>query len=728
MMRCALSVSGMVLAISSAGALHQGALNAAPEPRPLSGRPGEPANTWVLLSPLEGGPPSPRLGYEGACVYDTLRRVLIRYGGHNQGGGGEQHAEVWIFDPRSARWDLREPDTSPPGICCGQQNVFDPARGVYVRFPAFSGSHGWQWRREIELNDASVWTYDPAADSWKSRRPLPAPRVRPLRSASWDEDHGVIVLFGGEGSNEGTAVYDPYANTWTPRHPREEPAPRSAGNMAYDRARRLHVLFGAQFQDDPHTWLYDLRRNIWRDARPVAQPPTDRNDAVLAYDDEKAVVVAVIKVTQGEDEDARHRLETWAYDAGANEWRAMKPEREPDPSGNRARVLQYAPDLGGVLLENRTHPPHGKSEQQIWLYRHPGPAAPAAGPRPPAPSLSVTREGARLAWPEGAGGDGPRARAWAVYRGTGTEPWSVELAKVAETTRPEHVDASLPRGVNHYYRVHALAADGKEGPGSFLVQTRPRAVEEVTVTVRSASEVEVGWSPPPESRDGEIEGYIVERAAVEVVTDSELKGLAAETPPLEAPAGAAIRRVGSFERLTREPRAGRRFLDAVDITKPAPPAVPLTHERSFDEEDLDPKGRPYPLAVYAYRIRAVNVLGVASGPSPAVLTLPAAPSDVFAREDGQRALLRWKAQPEAGLRGYRVYRLDGRYSKEPVSRLTPEPLSEPAFTDETAGEGSRRYYIVAVDALGQEGHPSAPVWHRREWAKFYEPFTGEWHQ
>ncbi len=48
-------------------------------------------NTWVKRSPLPGGPPSPRLGYEGACVWDTKHHLLIRYGGHNQGGGGAQY-------------------------------------------------------------------------------------------------------------------------------------------------------------------------------------------------------------------------------------------------------------------------------------------------------------------------------------------------------------------------------------------------------------------------------------------------------------------------------------------------------------------------------------------------------------------------------------------------------------------------------------------------------------
>jgi hypothetical protein len=33
-----------------------------------------------------------------------------------------------------------------------------------------------------------------------------------------------------------------------------------------------------------------------------------------------------------------------------------------------------------------------------------------------------------------------------------------------------------------------------------------------------------------------------------------------------------------------------------------------------------------------------------------------------------------------------------------------------------------------VDALGQEGSPSSPVWFEREWKSFYAPFTGAWHQ
>ncbi len=56
-----------------------------------------------------------------------------------------------------------------------------------------------------------------------------------------------------------------------------------------------------------------------------------------------------------------------------------------------------------------------------------------------------------------------------------------------------------------------------------------------------------------------------------------------------------------------------------------------------------------------------------------------------------------------------------------------EPASGPSMKF-SSGKSSRRYYIVAVDALGQEGFPSSPVWFKREWRAYYAPFVGEWHQ
>jgi hypothetical protein len=658
-----------------------------------------PPDTWVKRSPLPGGPVSPRLGYEGDCTWIPTHRVLLRYGGHNQGGGGEQHAEVWLYDPPTARWTLREPNTSPPGVCCEQQNLFDPIGGRYVRFPSFSGSHGWQWFREIYLNDSSVWTYDVEENRWRDRRPIPAPSLAPLRCASWDDEFGVMVVFGGEGSREGTLVYDPGDNTWTRMRPAFEPAGRSGGNMAYDAPRRRHILFGAQFDDDPHTWAYDLRRNVWTDLKPATQPPTAQNDAVLAYDPFSRAILAIVKITEGAEENARHRLETWIYDGERNAWTKANPEREPDASGNRARNLRFAPELGVAILENH---PQAVREQQIWTYRR-GDARPLR----PVKFNVVANE---LSWE---GVEGPVD----LYGGAGPNAWSVAFEKIGTARSSPWRDEAPSRGPGWFYRL------GPEGP---IARAQPRLVEDVVVSVLDPRRVKLSWKPP---RGPDPAGYVVERARVEVYAEDQLRRLKSKTPPLDPPSAGAIRRIGEFERLTPAPVRGPAWTDeAVDLARPRSIEGRPLWTRELHEEHVDAAGTPYRFAVFAYRVRAVDARGAEGGPSPAVFTLPSSPEDLFSKEDGTTCRLKWRPNPEEGIVGYRVYRMDGRWDKDPLTRLTLEPLRACAFADAEAGRHARRYYVVAVDAIGQEGRPSAPVWFEREWKSFYAPFTGEWHQ
>lgn len=679
-------------------------------------------NTWVKRSPLPGAPVSPRLGYEGDCRWDPFHRLLIRYGGHNQGGGGEQGSEVWLFDPVSASWSLREPDLAPPGVCCEQQNVIDTVRDRYVRFPSFSGSHGWQWFREIYLNDSSVWSYDIAENRWRNLRPVPAPRVHPLRCASWDSDHGLVVLFGGEGSSEGTLVYDPATNEWIRPRPPSEPPERSGGNMCYDSKNRRHVLFGAQFTDDPRVWLYDLPANRWESRRSRPMPPTDRNDAVITFDVRHGVVIAVVKATEGEGDDAGHRLETWTYDVAGDAWRKMDPPREPDPSGNRARQLTFAPSLNLAILENRTRRP---PEQQIWTYRY----AEARGIDPlvaPDGLRAVTASDAvTLRWSPA--GDGA-AVGYRVYRGRGERPHEVSFERVGEISAEETSwsDPVPGQGEVWHYAVSAVGAGGREGRRSAPVRTRPPVVEDVIVSVLGRRRVEITWAQPAAK---DIVGYHLERARVEVLSEDQLVRLERKVAPLEPPSVGAITSYGPFRRLTGSPVAATAFTDeTVDLADRVSPVEEPIQERRFHPEQLDDTGKPCAWAVLAYRVRAVNALGLQGGPSPATLTIPAPPRNVFAREDGARCDLRWDPHPARGIRGHRIYRLDGRWEGDTISRLTPLPVEGERFTDTEAGDRTRRYHVVAVDVLGHEGFPSAPVWANREWRRFYEPFVGEWHQ
>jgi len=707
--------------------------------------PPHPVMTWVKRHPVEGAAkPSPRMGYETTYGYDPVSRLLVRYGGHNQGGGGEQNAEVWTYDLDKDIWALMEANDAPPGVCCGQQNVFDEAARRFVRFPSFSGSHGWQSYREIRLKDSSAWTYDLATNTWRNMRPCPGPFPHPLRGAAWDPHHQVTVIHGGETANHGTVVYDLYANTWTqmkPPDPKPEPNLSQPG-FTYDAVRRVFVLFGSQFDRDERTWVYDLRKNRWSVLEVVEHPSNKVKEAspVLAADTRNGIILCSIR---GED----RQLQTWALDVEKRQWTRLNLPAEPDPSGSRNRVITYLADRNLFVLENRTGGDEGKqkSEQQIWTFRY---AEALAPPQPPDLAVKTEKGAAVLSWNAPPGG----AAAWNVYRGEGARPWEVALQAVARGVKGETFkDTGLKEGGIYIYQVRPADAEGKEGPLSRLARTQPPVVTDVVASVVGEKRVELQW---PKAAAEDVVGYHVERADVAVYANDQVRRIkdrykdrwvwvqtgrtdergAAEKDrhePTAWPAVGAVKSIGAFRRLTSLPVSDASYPDgSIDLASgQKEPAEPLSESRPLHKDGVDAGGKPYRYAACAYRVVAVNRLGTESGPSPLVFTWPSAVQYLFSKEEGKDAArLKWKANPEKGLQGYLVYRHDGRYDKELIARLTPEPIAATEFLDPASGTGTRRYEVVAVDALGQEGEPSQPVWSRREWARFYVPYVGEWHQ
>jgi hypothetical protein len=604
-------------------------------------------NTWVKRSPLPGGPRNPMLGYEASFGYDPVGKKIIRWAGHTQSGGHEQLNETWTYDPLTAEFKLLETNTAPPGVCCAQQDVFDPVGGRFLRFRSFAGSHGWHWFRENYLSNSSVWSLDPVERKWRDMRPVPEPIVTALRCASWDAEQQVVVIFGGEGSSEGTVVYDPYDNTWTWKRPTTQPPFRSGGNMAYDSRRKRHILFGAQFTDDPHTWAYNLAENVWIDLQPKVQPPTKSNDAVLAYDAGNDVIVASVKSSANENGPGSY--ETWVYDPNANTWKNMMPKESPPGFGNRRRVMAYVPDLNVIVMENYVNPPQrvagAEREQQMWTYRY----------GEPKDKLSAAESNVR--------------------------------------------------------------------------KEKPPLVEGLVASVLTGQKVRLAWHA---SSAADIVGYHVERAVVEVLTEDQLVRLRTDTPTLLEPSVGGIRAVGAFQRITTAPIPHPTYDDtAIDLTKPAAIEEKPIAVHRFAKEQLYAAGKKYRFGVYAYRVRAVNGKGVESGPSPYVLTIPSAPDNLFSKEAGADCQLKWQRNPEQGIRGYRVYRMESPRINGPgqkVTRVTEQPVAETSFVDRGIGKEQRRYWVVAVDALGQEGQPSAPTWHNRLFRSYYAPFVGEWHQ
>jgi fibronectin type 3 domain-containing protein len=293
-------------------------------------------------------------------------------------------------------------------------------------------------------------------------------------------------------------------------------------------------------------------------------------------------------------------------------------------------------------------------------------------------------------------------RGYHVYRARADQPWKTQFERIATVTGTTCEDHGLAAGAVYYYTVRAVSPDGVESRPSFRARTQPRVLLKPVVSVLAADRVEVTWNTHP-ARD--IVGYNVYRGAASVRTVK--KGTPApwkdNDPEYAEPLPVEVRDITHIRKLNDQPLPGTTWVDHIDLTR-----------KGVEAAD-------YRYAVYAYIIKAVNRLGTESGPSPYALTIPSEPADVRNREAEGMAELRWNANLEKGVAGYRVYKLEGTWN---IVRLTDALVQTTTFSH-NGGKNPTRYWVVAVDALGQEGQPSSPVWHNHSYRGFFE---GEWHQ
>jgi hypothetical protein len=661
-----------------------------------------PVNRWVKQSPTKDAP-APAYSWEGSGAYDPLGKQWIHYGGHD---GIPQGFHLFTYGLASRTWRQRFPNTSPNGVCCVDgAATFDVANRRFVRFPGASLGHGYQWSRGVLLKDSAVWLYDPAANTWTNMRPPPyatpfgsAGLGRLNAGATYDPRHELAVSFGGQ-ANSGTTsnlfFYDAYANALYRVHAKGAPPPRDGMGLVCDPKQDCLVVFGSQYSSDEKTWIYRFRTGKWESHALDPHPPAKKGKTYstipkMAYDPLNEICLCVVW------DDATGKHQTWAFDVAKLKWSKLSPAVEPEPSMSRSRNLAFSTEHKVFLLETNPAKSRGTGAQ-LWTYRYKK-VAPRKLPLPPVNLEAVTgADKVVLSWKASGAG----IKEYHVYRASSAEPWKLSFKKLATTRKPTFEDRDVTAGKFHFYAVKAIAVGGAESGFSFRARSQPRVVLKPVVSVRTAERVEVRWNAHP-ARD--IAGYNVYRGLVRVrcTTKGEPKPWRDNDPRYDAPTPVEVRDITGLKKLNDRPLTRTSFLDRVSLSRPGP------------------ESGGYKYAVHAYVLRAVNKLGVESGPSPYALTIPSEPANVLSREKGNIAELKWDANPEKGIAGYRVYKLDGIWS---IVRLTAEPLKRTTFKHKA--RGVTRYWVVAVDALGQEGQPSSPVWHGRRYKGF---FKGEWHQ
>ena len=670
-----------------------------------------PVNVWVKQTSREGAA-VPRLTYEGSGALDPVRRLWIHFGGHD---GIPQGFYLFTYDFGSGEWQQRFPNTSPPGVCCVDgSNTFDVARRRFVAFVGASLGHGSQWSRGVKLKQSHVWLYHAGENSWTNMRPQPYKQpekysrevIGGLNSgATYDANHEITITFGGQGAGGPTNalfVYDGYTNRLEQLHPPESPSRRDGMGICYDTDHDCLVMYGGQYSSDEQTWLYRFSTNRWEphdlDPRPPGKKEgTYSTNPKMAFDSNAGVCLCVVR--RGEKSGfPTGTLETWVLDVGKMKWTRMDPAVSPDPGASRARNLSYWPERNVFVLESVAAQKH---EPQIWTYRYRKAGRPDR-PEPPGDLRVVAGRGkATVSWTpsESAG-----VSSYNVYRAPAARPWKAEFSRIASVRAGEFVDADLAEGTVSIYRVTAVDTAGNESRPSQMARTQPRVAVRPVVSVLAADRVEVHWNRHPAP---DVVGYNVYRGVVAV--DTVRRGTPGawkdNDPEYSEPVVVAVKDISSIRKLNETPVAEMGFTDTgIDLTE---------------------KGKPsgdYKYAVYAYIVRAVNRLGSESGPSPYALTIPSEPQHVMLRERDAVAELRWEPNAEKGVTGYRIYKLGK--SHWDIVRVTQQPIAGATFRHR-AGSGQTRYWVVAVDRLGQEGQPSSPVWHNHSYQGFYQ---GEWHQ
>jgi N-acetylneuraminic acid mutarotase len=208
------------------------------------------------------GPPIPiELHHAPAAVVDGVIYVL---GGEYQGAGTGMPAvflnTVFAFDPAVGQWEPRAP--MPTSRSGGGAAVVDGK--IYVAGGRPPGG-----------NDFAV--YDPARDTWTVLPDLPTGRNH-LGMGAID---GLIYVaggrFGGNFASERTAVvevYNPADNTWSTR--RSMPSPRG-GVAAVVANGCLFVIGGEGNYSDPRglsveNEAYDPRSDTWIALAPMPTP------------------------------------------------------------------------------------------------------------------------------------------------------------------------------------------------------------------------------------------------------------------------------------------------------------------------------------------------------------------------------------------------------------------------------------------------------------------------
>lgn len=219
--------------------------------------------------PIASGEQGPGARSRHCFAYDRRAKATVLFGGIVWADGGTTLSDTWEF--RKSQWFRIESQKHPPERHRGAM-AYDARRGQLVLF----GGHRIQGKTGIFLGD--TWTY--ADERWSPKETGAGPAPRCGHVMAFNEESGMIVLFGGVDRNDrslgDTWLFD--GGSWR-QVPGKGPPPRRYAALAYDHDLKGCVLHGGSEDDFGQrgfgdTWL--LRGEIW--TRMANSLDTAKND------------------------------------------------------------------------------------------------------------------------------------------------------------------------------------------------------------------------------------------------------------------------------------------------------------------------------------------------------------------------------------------------------------------------------------------------------------------
>ena len=292
--------------------------------------------------------PRARWGHRGSLSVDPRRKLLLVFGGSDQGEVLLQ--DLWALGGKE--WQELKPKTGPlPPARSAHAAAFDAKRQRYVLFGGYDlqdkrlDDH-WEWNGErwfqhvgarpqarsyhaMEYDAArgqvlvfggkvagrrsnDLWVFD--GNAWQQRRRGPQPPERDSCVLTYDPQRGRVLLFGGQGLRDGVHLNDLWewnGRRWRERLREEGPWPSPRRTPVFTWTPQGVVLHGGTTSEGPSlhdTWVWDGEG--WEERAPYDWPPPRRPAG--AWHPERGVVIFGGSQAGGSKSSPRYG-DTWEY-------------------------------------------------------------------------------------------------------------------------------------------------------------------------------------------------------------------------------------------------------------------------------------------------------------------------------------------------------------------------------------------------------------------------------